>query len=156
VSGGGAAFSRFRFLTAGAEVGVRAAPKVVVVAGGDLWATERVLPPDIAAESGVFAVWNQIYPFHAGALYAPRIGPIRPYVGVEALGVQYHRDTTGRWFAWGARARGGVDATLLQHVAVRLNVAVGPWWGAEWGQIEQGVPDMGLVPQISGGVVLSP
>jgi hypothetical protein len=149
VGGGAASYAPFQFWTVGGEVRVRPFSGLRVVAGADAWATNRIPPPDVQLDSGVYSVWNWVQPLHAGAIFQLDVGPLEPYAGADVIVVNH---TAGEWTA-GGRARLGADWFFVKPVGVGLDVAVGGWSGKGWEDLAPGARDAGLVAQGSLQVV---
>ncbi|HHO52672.1 MAG TPA: hypothetical protein ENK18_17820 [Deltaproteobacteria bacterium] len=153
--GGFCKYYAFDFITAGAEAAVRATGNLHLLAGMEAYAVNRVLPPELALERGVLTEWNTIFPFNVGAVYKVPVGIAEPYVGADAIFVQYYRDAVGSDWAGGARLRAGVDLMFVPNFGLNINLAAGGWSGQNWDLIEQGVQSSGFLPQISGGTVIA-
>lgn len=153
--GGYSKYYGFNFFTGGGEVGVAAAGGLHLVAGFEVFAVRRVLPPDIAAQTLIYAEWNTIYPGNVGFLYKFPVGIAQPYVGADAIFVQYYKDEVGADWAGGARFRTGIDLMFVRNFGLNVNVAAGGWYGQNWPLIEQGTGAGGFLPQVSGGTVIA-
>lgn len=153
--GGFSKYYGFNFVTGGGEFGVAAAGGLHVVGGFEVFAVRRILPPDIAAETRIYAEWNMIYPANVGLIYKFPVGIAQPYIGADTIFVQYYKDEVGSDWAGGARARAGVDLMFVRNFGFNVNVAAGGWYGQNWPLIEQGTGAGGFLPQVSGGTVLA-
>lgn len=150
--GGYAKYYAFDFITGGLEGAVRVADNLHVVAGLDTYSVNRDLPPDVALVEGQLTKWNTIFPINVGALYKFQIVDIlEPYAGADVILSQY---VGGAW-AFGARARGGLDVMIIDHFGLNADVAIGGWSGQRWEELQPGLKSAGLVPRISGGIVLA-
>lgn len=153
--GGYSNYYTFDFVTAGAEAALRLGGGVQLVAGMEMYAVQRLLPREVQAREGVCCQWDAIYPFNAGLLYEFGSGELRPYIGADAIVVQYYRDEVGRDIAGGARARVGLDYMVSNHFGLNVNVAAGAWTGQNWPYIERGLGQTGFLPQVSAGTVFA-
>lgn len=153
--GGYSPYYSFDFVTAGGEVALRLGRHVQLVGGLEMFMVKRDLPQRLQKTEGVCCVYDSIFPFNAGLLYEFGNGPLRPYIGADAIFVQYYRDEIGGDFAGGARARAGLDYMVGRNFGLNLNVAAGAWTGQNWGLIERGVGQTGFLPQVSGGTVFA-
>ncbi len=153
--GGFSKYYGFNFVTGGGELGVVATGGLHLVAGFEVFAVRRILPPDLAAETRIYAEWNTIFPANVGLIYKFPIGIAQPYVGADAVFVQYYKDDVGADWAGGARARAGIDLMFVPNFGLNVNVAAGGWYGQNWPLIEQGTGASGFLPQVSGGTVLA-
>ncbi|HHO52376.1 MAG TPA: hypothetical protein ENK18_16270 [Deltaproteobacteria bacterium] len=150
--GGYAKYYAFDFITGGAEAAVRVLDNLHVVAGLETYSVNRDLPPDVALIEGQLTKWNTIFPINAGALYKFQIVDIvEPYAGADLILSQY---TDTAW-AVGARARGGLDVMFIDNLGANVNLALGGWSGQRWEELQPGLKSAGLLPQISGGIVLA-
>ena len=145
VRGGGAAYGPFDFVTVGGEVGVRAVAGLYVVAGAEAWGTNRILPPELQLESGIYNEWNWIEPAHLGAVYKVAAGPVEPYAGADALVANYYRDADGAHWAVGGRARVGLDWYMVENLAVGADLAPGVWSGNRWPDLDDRAKAFGPV-----------
>lgn len=152
VHGGGATYTPFGFVTYGAEAGVRVVSGVFVVAGVDSWGTNRILPPELQLETGIYNEWNWIQPFHAGAVFKLEVGPLEPYVGADALVGNYYRDVNGAQWAFGGRARLGADWWFVENLGLEVDLAPGVWSGASWPEIDDRAKTVGPVLSASAGL----
>ena len=156
VRGGYSNYYAFDFVTGGIEGAVRLGQGgVQLVAGVEMYAVNRVLPPHIQIEEGVYSEWDLIYPLNAGLVYQFGEGALRPYLGADGILVQYFRDEVGGDWAGGARFRLGMDYMVVDSFGLNVNVAAGAWTGQNWGLIEQGVRETGFLPQVSAGAVFA-
>ncbi|MEQ1570051.1 MAG: hypothetical protein ABMA64_30740, partial [Myxococcota bacterium] len=153
--GGVTKYYKFNFITGGGELGVAVAKGLHLVAGAEVYGVERVLPPELQLDTGIYSQWNFIFPLNVGAIYKIPVGPAQPYVGADTIFVQYYKDALGADWAAGARLRAGVDLMVVRNFGFNLNVAAGAWSGANWGLIEQGVGKSGFLPQVSAGTVFA-
>ncbi len=148
-------YYKFDFITGGAEAAVRVSDGVHVLAGVEVYAVNRVLPPELQFQTGLYSEWNTIFPINLGLMYKFNFGMFQPYVGADAIFVQYYKDAIGSDWAGGGWARAGLDVMFIKSFGVNVNVAAGGWSGKNWGLIEQGVASAGFLPQVSGGTVVS-
>jgi hypothetical protein len=155
VRGGYAKYYAFDFITVGAEVGVPVIAGLNAIAGVEAYNVQRLLPPDLQAETGQFSEWNTIFPLNVGVMYKFLHGIVQPYAGADMIFVQYYSDDIGSDWAAGGRVRAGMDAMIVKNFGVNVNVGFGAWSGKNWGLIEQGVGPSGPLPQISAGTVLA-
>jgi len=155
VRGGYSNYYKFDFLTGGAEGAVRLTGGLHVMLGLEVYAVKRIRPPSLQLEDGKLTEWNTIFPINAGAMYELAFGPVEPYLGADAILVQYFQDEQGSDWAGGARARLGMDIMIVENLGINLNFASGAWLGKNWGIIEPGVPPFGFLPQVSGGIVVA-
>ncbi|MCA9494783.1 MAG: hypothetical protein KC621_32870 [Myxococcales bacterium] len=153
--GGFSKYYAFNFVTGGAELGIAAYRGLHLVAGAEVYAVKRVLPPDLQLETGIYSEWNTIFPLNAGMLYKFSFGMAQPYVGGDAIFVQYYKDDIGSDWAGGARLRGGLDLMFIDNFGLNINVAAGGWFGQNWSLIQQNVGTAGFLPQASGGMVVA-
>ncbi len=153
--GGYSRYYSFDFITGGIEASARVSPHLDLVAGLEMYAVNRVLPPDLQIQEGVYSEWNVIFPANVGALFRIDVGNLQPYLGADLILVQYYRDDIGGDWAGGARARVGLDYMVIDNFGLNLNVAAGAWTGQNWGLIEEGVGQTGFLPQISAGTVFA-
>lgn len=149
VGGGAASYAPFPFVTAGGEARVRLVSGLRVVAGAGVWGTNRVPPPDVQLDSGVYSTWNWIQPVHAGAIFQLGVGPLEPYAGVDVIAANH----TGTAWSAGGRARLGADWFFVGPLGVGLDAAVGGWSGRDWGVLAAGARDAGLLAQVQLQVV---
>ncbi|MCB9684013.1 MAG: hypothetical protein H6738_01330 [Alphaproteobacteria bacterium] len=150
--GGGATYAPFAFVTFGAEVGVRTVSGVFVVAGVDVWGTNRILPPELQLDTGIYNQWNWMQPLHLGAVFKLEVGPIEAYAGADALACNYYRDADGAAWAFGGRARLGADWYFLDNLAVEVDLAPGVWSGGAWPDIDDRARSLGPVLTGSAGI----
>lgn len=150
VGGGASSYAPFTFWTMGGEARVRVVSGLRVVAGAEAWTTNRIPPPDVQLDSGVYSVWNWVQPVHAGAIFQAALGPIEPYAGADAIVVNH---TPGAWSV-GGRARLGADWFFVDPVGVGLDAAIGGWSGQGWEDLAAGAHDVGLLAQGSLQVVV--
>jgi hypothetical protein len=153
--GGYSKYYGFNFVTGGGELGIAATGGLHLIAGFEVFAVHRVLPPDIAAQELVYAEWNTIYPGNVGFLYKYPVGIAQPYIGADAVFVQYYKDEVGADWAGGARGRAGIDLMFVPNFGININLAAGGWYGQNWPLIEQGTGAGGFLPQASGGTVIA-
>jgi hypothetical protein len=153
--GGVSKYYGFNFVTGGGELGIAATGGLHLVAGMEVFAVHRVLPPDIAAETLIYAEWNMIYPANVGFIYKFPVGIAQPYIGADSIFVQYYKDEVGADWAGGARLRGGIDLMFVRNFGININLAAGGWYGQNWPLIEQGTGASGFLPQASGGTVIA-
>jgi hypothetical protein len=153
--GGYSRYYSFNFLTGGGEVAVAAAKGFHLLAGVEMYAVQRTLPPDVASAVGIFREWNFIFPLNVGGLYKFPIGRVQPYVGADTIFVQYYKDEVGADWAVGGRVRAGADMMVHPNFGFNLNVAAGVWSGQNWGLIEANVGQTGFLPQVSAGTVVA-
>lgn len=153
--GGYSRYYSFDFVTGGGEAAIALAQGFHVIAGAEVYAVERVLPPELQLRTGIFSQWNYIFPGNIGAMYKFPLGLAEPYVGADTIFVQYYKDKVGADWAIGGRLRGGVDFMVHENFGFNLNLAVGGWSGQNWSIIEQGVGRAGFLPQFSGGTLVS-
>lgn len=149
--GGYCPYGSLNFVTGGAEIGIATVAGLHAVAGIETYGVKRILPPDQALAEGVYSRWNWIFPANVGAIYKLPIGPVEPYAGADVIFANY----SGPDWAFGGRLRLGADYMFIEHVGVNLNAAIGAWTGKNWEDVEIGVPQTGLLPQISGGLVVA-
>ncbi|MEQ1572404.1 MAG: hypothetical protein ABMA64_42680 [Myxococcota bacterium] len=148
-------FGSWNMLTAGVEAQGYVTPALRVVVGKEVFTVRRVLPPELQLDSGVYSEWESIWPWSAGALYGFDLGRADPYAGVDLVAARYLKDRDGSEWSLGGRLRGGVDLELVPHLAYNANLAIGLWSGERWDVIEAGLPNTGLVAQISTGLAVS-
>ncbi|MEZ4238121.1 MAG: hypothetical protein R3F59_18635 [Myxococcota bacterium] len=153
--GGYSRYYTFDFFTGGGEFAVAAAKGFHLLAGVELYAVERELPPDVASAVGIAKEWNFIFPLNVGAIYKFPVGIVQPYVGADTIFVQYYKDEVGADWAVGGRARAGADFMVHPNFGFNVNFAAGVWSGQNWGLIEQGVGQTGFLPQVSLGTVVA-
>ncbi|MEQ1567537.1 MAG: caspase family protein [Myxococcota bacterium] len=153
--GGGAAYGPFRFASVGGELAIRLRPTWTATLAGEWWSTQRVLPPKVQLETGIYSVRDDIYPVAAGAVWTPRRGRLQPYVGGQLVAVQYHRDARASDWAAGALARVGTDWMITPNFGLNGDLALGAWAGRDWDTIDMAAPEIGLVPRGTLGVVLA-
>ncbi len=153
--GGFSKYYAFNFVTGGAELGVAAVGGLHLVGGVEVYAVKRVLPPDVQLETGIYSQWNTIFPLNAGLLYKFPIGMAQPYVGADAIFVQYYQDDIGADWAGGGRFRTGVDLMFVDNFGLNVNVAAGAWFGQNWSLIQEDVGNAGFLPQVSAGTVVA-
>jgi hypothetical protein len=178
----GQRFGGFHFGTVGAELGVRAAAGLFIVAGIDLHIVQRGLPPDEAALVGKATETNFIYPVNAGLLYRFKAGRVQPYIGADVIfshirtecitlagdGCAVYSDPTTRgtvtqgvdyvlkqhWTV-GGRGRLGLDIMLSPHIGFNADVALGYWRSSDWPNLDLRQPAGGFLPHVAGGLVFS-
>ncbi|MEZ4322712.1 MAG: hypothetical protein R3F61_34915 [Myxococcota bacterium] len=156
VRGGYSRYYAFNFITAGAEVGVPLTKGLMAVAGIEAYSVQRELPPAAQVPGQPIYQWNTIYPMNLGLSYKFKTGTMFvPYVGADAIFVQYYKDAVGADWAGGARAKGGVDVMLAKNFGLNANLAVGGWTGKNWTLIEPTIGNSGLLPQINAGTVFA-
>jgi len=95
--------------------------------------------------------WHTITPLHVGLAWSGGSGVVRPYLGGDITVTPYTVSPVK--VAPGVRARVGANFMLTDAFGLNLNAAAGFWYGSDWDQIEAGMSDGGLVPQVSGGTV---
>lgn len=147
--GGYARYYSLDFITGGADLAVRVFGQAHAVAGLEAYAVNRTLPPEVQLETGEFSRWEVLTPFHLGGLVKFPMGALEPYGGAELLAVNY---LAGAW-AIGGRVRGGVDYMFTPNVGLNANLSVGAWSGDRWGEVESLVQNVGVLPQVTVGVV---
>jgi hypothetical protein len=155
VRGGYSKYYRFNFATFGGEVAFGVTSGLFLVAGMEMYAVQRVLPPELQIETGIYSQWNYIFPGNLGAVYKLPLGIVQPYVGADTIFVQYYRDEIGADWAVGARFRTGADFMVHPNFGFNVNLAAGAWSGQNWSLIEQGVGRTGFLPQISAGSLIA-
>ena len=178
----GQRFSGFHFGTVGAEIGVRAAAGLFIVAGIDLHIVQRGLPPERAAELGKATETNFIYPINGGLMYRFTAGRVQPYLGADVIfshirtecitlagdGCAVYADPTTRGTVtqgvdyvlkqhWtiGGRARLGMDIMLSPHIGFNLDVGLGAWHSNDWPNLDLRQPSTGFLPHVAGGLVFA-
>jgi hypothetical protein len=128
----------------------------MAVVGVESYSVQRALPPEFQVPGQPIYTWNTIYPINVGMAYKINTGTIVvPYVGADAIFVQYYKDEIGADWAGGARARGGVDVMLAKNFGLNANLAVGGWTGKNWTLIDATIGNSGLLPQINAGTVIA-
>jgi outer membrane protein W len=149
-------FARFQFmnfLTYGVEAGYQLSDNFAVIGGLEAYSTRRNIPPELLTDGLPPVQWNTLIPIHVNAMYRPREGDLKPFVGA---GIQlipaYVKDA--QTVAFGARAIGGMDKQLSDNFGINLTAYAGFWAGTEWYRI-QGLMNTGFTAQISAGSVLS-
>jgi len=157
---GYARYYDFNFITYGAELGVPVAETVALVAGIEGFSTQRTLSEetiqDIAEQYDLNPneidprPWNTILPINLGVQYKAAGSAVRPYAGADFVVTPYTEDFK---VALGARARVGADFMVARTFGFNLNLAAGIMSGKEFDQIQPGIRDTGLIPQVSGGTV---
>jgi hypothetical protein len=145
----------FPILTVGGEARVGVAGPIWAIAGQELYEVKRVLPPEVALDTGLYSEWEGMWGWNLGAVWSTEISKFRPYAGADLVAVRYYADLRGSYFAVGGRARGGVDISLIPHLGVDADVAIGAWGGKKWSQIETGAPDGGPVWKFGVGPVVT-
>ncbi|TVQ93414.1 MAG: hypothetical protein EA397_04665 [Deltaproteobacteria bacterium] len=158
--GGYSPYYRLGFVTYGGEISVRLGESGLhLLAGLEGWSVQRNIPERFQQPGMPTTAWNTIFPVNLGAIYKVDIndGQVRPYVGADLIGAQYYvpEDGSGSKLSIGARARGGIDYMLSKNFGLNADLAVGFWTGGEWEIIERDVKNSGLLPQISGGIVIA-
>ena len=148
--GGYSKYFSFGFITFGGEAAIPAGP-VHLVAGIEVYAVNRQVPEDLWAEVGKISEWNTIFPVNFGVVYKIGDGMAQPYVGADVIAVNYFESS----FAAGARARGGLDIMVTPQFGLNLNLAVGMWSGSRWGEVQEGIGNSGVLPQVSLGTVIA-
>ncbi|MEZ4235629.1 MAG: hypothetical protein R3F59_05605 [Myxococcota bacterium] len=143
----------YGFLTGGAEAAVKLPlGGLQAVAGVEVYSVNRRPPPDVALELGIYSEWQQVVPVNLGVLYGFQISRLEPYVGADLVMAPVLKDDDGQHFAFGGRARAGLDVMIVPHLGVNANLAAGAWSGGEWDQIDETLGNGGPVVQLSGGV----
>jgi hypothetical protein len=155
VRGGYSKYYRFNFATFGGEVAFGVTEGLFLVAGMEMYAVQRVLPPELQLETGIYSQWNYIFPGNLGAVYKLPLGIVQPYVGADTIFVQYYKDEIGADWAIGARFRTGADFMVHRNFGFNVNLAAGAWSGQNWSLIEQGVGRAGFLPQVSAGTLVA-
>ena len=147
---GYAGYYDLEFLTLGVEGRYLVGDHVKILVGAELFVVNRVVPPREEDDDPRRRL-NAMTPLNAGAVYTVKLGPLGPYLGGDAIAVKY----SGSRPAWavGVRARAGSDIKLTDSLALNLNGALGVWGGTRWDRVQEGVKAVGLLPQLSGGVV---
>jgi len=153
--GGVTKYYKFNFISGGGEIGVAAFKGLHLIAGMEVYGVKRILPPEVQIQTGIYSQWNYIFPMNAGLIYKFPIGKAQPYVGADAIFVQYYKDELGADWAGGGRFRTGIDLMVIPNFGFNLNASVGAWTGANWGIIEQGVGTAGILPEVSAGTVFA-
>lgn len=178
--GGFTHYGVFNFGTVGAELGVRAAAGLYIIAGIDLHIVNRALPPEEAAAQGKSVETNYIFPVNAGLLYRFKGGRARPYAGADFLashlrtecidlsnaGCTTFADPTTRGtvtqgvdyvlkshWAVGGRGRLGVDVMVAKHIGFNADVALGYWRSSDWPNVDPRQPVGGFLAHVGGGLV---
>ncbi|MEN0065860.1 MAG: hypothetical protein AAGA48_27215 [Myxococcota bacterium] len=153
--GGWARYDKFDFASGGIEGARRLVGPLFLVAGIELYAVNRELPPNLQLADGGTRVWNAMAPLSAGLQFQTLKGVIRPYVGGEAVVAQYHRDEDGMYWATGGRGRIGVDLQASPTVGWNLHGGLGFWSDEEWVRVEPDIATSGLVFQLGTGLVIT-
>lgn len=154
--GGYSRYGNFDFVTAGGELGVRVYDGVTLLAGVESYSVQRELPIEAQTPGQNIYTWNTIFPINVGAVYQIETGTVaRPYVGADAIFVQYFADAEGTEWAGGARARLGLDLMVVPNFGFNANVAVGMWSGKKWTLIDPGLNNSSFLPQFNGGLVFA-
>ena len=149
-------FARFQFmnfLTYGVEAGYQLSDNFAVIGGLEAYSTRRNIPPELLTEGLPAVQWNTLIPIHVNAMYRPREGDLKPFIGAGMqLIPAYVKDA--QTVAFGTRAIGGMDTQLSDNFGVNFTASAGFWAGTEWYRI-QGLQNTGFTAQISAGSVLS-
>jgi hypothetical protein len=154
--GGYSRYGAFDFITGGAELGIRVTDAFVLLGGMETFSVQRLLPLDAQVPGENIYTWNTIFPFNVGAVYQIDTGTIaRPYVGADAIFVQYYKDPQGVEWAAGARARLGLDVMFTPNVGLNANVALGMWSGKKWTLIDPTLDNTSFLPHFNGGFVVA-
>jgi len=146
------------FVTWGGEIAIPAGTSGLTIVGGvEAFSTQRQIPLEQQPIVERISEWNTIFPLSGGVQYKFRgDSAVTPYVGADLVAVQYYVNTENQpaW-AIGGRGRGGIDIAVSPVVAVNVNVSVGAWQGSEWWRIEEGMENVGPLPQLSAGTIFS-
>ena len=97
--------------------------------------------------------WNTILPIHVGARFQPSAHKFQPFVGADALFLEYKTD--GFALATGLQGRGGFDAFLSDAFGLDLNVSVGYLYGKELEKVERDVENGGMLWQATLGTLIA-
>jgi hypothetical protein len=147
----------FNFIANGAEIGIPLGKTgVYILAGVNAYAVNRKIPPKFQPEVGKASEWNLIYPLNLGVIYKFTTAKVvQPYLGADGIGVQYFKDAVGTDWAVGGRGRVGVDFMVANNVGLNIDVSVGYWAGRTFTLIQEGVANSGVLPGVSGGLVIA-
>lgn len=155
--GGYTNYSRLHFVTGEGEVAVRVASKIHAVAGVAVYGVQLTPPPQRQLETGKLREWAAFAPIHVGARYQTEVvDNVAPFVGIDVLTGRYYQGEDGGAWAFGGRLRGGLDWMFTDIVGLHANLGLGVWTGDRWSDLETGLPDTGLLPQLSVGITVAP
>ncbi len=162
--GGVSAYYALKFFTYGGEFAIPAGRHVALLAGIEAYSALRNIPEDqqelVQLKNGQTMKktreWNTIFPFNVGVVARLSKKKVRPYVGADGIWAQYFVDAANNsaW-AYGARARLGTDFIISERMGFNLNLAVGVWQGSYWIYIEDGIENLGALPQFSAGTYVA-
>lgn len=151
----------FNFLTYGGEISIPVAPVVHILAGLEGFSTQRQYgeqacqkladDAEVDVEDYDCNPWQTILPVNVGVIYKSTKSRVRPYGGIDFTFTPY---TTVPDIALGARARGGADFMIADSFGLNLNLSVGIMWGEKLEQTQEGIQNLGLIPQVSGGTIV--
>lgn len=157
-----AGYSRYgdlNFVNYGVEAEIPVASRVLILLGVEGASTNRNYTDEerevIAASAGIDPTqvqdWNAILPINLGFIYKVTGKSVQPYVGADGLAVMY---TSTPDFAFGARARVGVDFMVADNFGFNLDLGIGVLSGDQFDAIQPGLTDLGFYPEVSGGTLL--
>lgn len=151
------AYSRYFTLnfiaTPSIEVSFPATKNLAIFAGFQVFSTPRTGQEGSAGGTE----WNWIYPLNLGFHYMFHAGIAHPYIGADMIAATYTTDPSTQKSAWtiGARARGGVDIMIHDNFGFNVDVGLGFWSGNKWVLVEEGVGNIGFLPQVQAGFVVA-
>jgi len=162
--GGLSTYYSLKFFTYGGEFAVPVGRHVAILAGIEAYSALRNIPEDqqelVTLKNGQTMKktreWNTIFPFNLGVVARLDRKKVRPYVGADGIWAQYFVDAANN-SAWtyGARARLGADFLITEQLGFNVNLAAGVWRGSYWTYIEDGIENLGVLPQFSAGTYVA-
>lgn len=153
--GGYTNYSRLDFVTGELEGAFRIGGKFYGVAGVAVYGVLLETPVQRQLDTGKLKEWAAMAPLHLGARYQFSVlnGDWLPFAGADVLTARYYQGDEGEG-AWaiGGRLRGGLDWMVVDSFGIHANVGLGWWWGDRWDELATGLPESGVVLQVSAGV----
>ena len=157
-----AGYSRYgnlNFVNYGVEAEIPVAARVLILLGIEGASTNRNYTDKerevIAESAGIDPTqvqdWNAILPINLGFIYKAMGKSVQPYVGADGVAVMY---TSTPDFAFGGRARVGVDFMVAENFGFNLDLGIGVLAGDQFDAIQKDLSELGFYPEVSGGTLL--
>jgi len=142
-------FQSLNFLTYGAEIAIPASDRASFTVGLELQSTKRTPTREQQVKLNLPAeLWNTIMPVNFGGIYRFGTNRFQPFVGADLVLTPYTKDFK---IAVGARARAGADIMLTKKMGINAGLSTGAWYGSMFDNIDEGLSDFGIVPQVTLG-----
>jgi len=142
-------FQSLNFLTYGAEIAIPAGERASFTVGLELQSTKRTPTREQQVKLNLPAeLWNTIMPINFGGIYRFGQSRFQPFVGADLVLTPYTKDFK---IAVGARARAGADIMLTKKMGINAGLSTGAWYGSRFDNIDEGLSDFGIVPQVTLG-----